>query len=167
MICVTGVRDDPQTAGSSHASHIFFLQRLKNIIVSGSSGLSLYEILLLFLSNDDNGNSPKVPLFVINLLGNVLMGQKLYLEMTLLLSRNGKASAQPLAPRAGLSSVPPGDFRGGERGWCPGWEPRRGYFCSSFLPPAWPPTWIRGQTLHRTPAPTRRTSVTRGCRGRI
>lgn len=37
--------------------------------------------------------------FVIHSLGNVLMGLKLYLDVTLL-SRNGKACAEPVAARA-------------------------------------------------------------------
>lgn len=38
--------------------------------------------------------------FVIHSLGNVSVGLELYLDMTLLLSRNGKACGEPAAARA-------------------------------------------------------------------
>lgn len=46
-----------------------------------------------------NQKKKEVVVFVIHSLGNVLMGLKLYLDVTLL-SRNGKACAEPVAARA-------------------------------------------------------------------
>ena len=63
-------------------------------------------------------NKKKVVVFVIHSLGNVLMGLKLYLDMTLLLSRNGKACAEPAAAQAsqagavGLGTDPAGEREG-------------------------------------------------------
>lgn len=59
----------------------------------------------------------EVPLFVINSLGNILMGRELYLEMTLLLARNGKKHIEPLAPWAELTAA--GSFSGREQYWEP------------------------------------------------